>query len=194
MKKVTLIVLALLLSLSLFACGKAPEKEAAPSPSSDSEASQPSNADPAPAENNAAEEKSAPVKSRLAAFIDKYISGGDYFMRFDSDGDEMDIAVKGEKKYCRASAEAQTLITIETPDAVYLLSPDSLSGMKLKNTPDVEVEETFEDVDTSEFVSGEDTVKGVSLYYEEIDEGDEKTRYYFDGEELKYILTVGKLF
>ncbi|MBQ7623873.1 MAG: hypothetical protein IJS65_01185 [Clostridia bacterium] len=186
MKKiVTLISLLLALVLCLAACG---EKTAAPV--SDNGAKAETNEPAAPAAPDA--EEAVPVnESRLAAFYAKYVDDGEYALTLKTEDGDVDIAVKGDKQYIKTKLEGQDMVILDLPDGYFLVSPDAKAAMKMAKTDEAEEEDVFSTDPTGTFVTGEEEINGKSYYYEEYEEEGEKTRFYFDGDLLKYALTPG---
>jgi len=146
------------------------------------------------AASQGAESGGAPSEGqgRLQAFAETYLADGKYTLRYVLEGEEAVCAIDGENLYLRAKADGQELIMIRDAAQTTILMPESRLGIRTENG-EAPMEELFEGVQPDdEYTAGEMELDGKTCYYEEFDEsteeGPSKTRYCFEGGELRYIL------
>lgn len=137
-------------------------------------------------------------KSRLSEFTstideDKGIHI-DYETTYEGNTTEIVECRKGDNVYTKTISQGSPTIYLLTGDVLYSLLPDTKFGTKRVPTEEEKEDEmkinydvVEEYAEETEYKTGETKVEGKEYYYEEytLDNG-VKTRFFFDGKELKY--------
>ncbi len=170
MKKLLSAFLCLLFVLSLSACGNHPSVNEEP-------------------DKTMAEEGGI---NRLAAFYDKYLKDGEYTMTVSTDGRDAFYAVSGDKVYAASEIAGHVVNILINEDALYLLDPETKTGLKLPKDGLDKLKSPFDHIFVSDsYIAAEGEIYGETYYFE--DHSDEESGvsvcYYFDGPMLKYVVT-----
>ena len=140
----------------------------------------------------------------VAAFKDINESTGyhmDLEMKIDDESVRMDMQAKGDLFYADASVSGQQVLMIRNADGFYVLLPSMKMGMKLIDS--AEMDEAIgqigsfmvigEKAKNEKFKAGEMEVDGSKYYFEEFSsrgKSEERARFLFEKDELKYILVM----
>lgn len=134
--------------------------------------------------------------TKTLAYFNKYVSGGAYTMVMKTDYDgtstSMTSAVKGDMLYSETDMGGTKSIMIMRDGHQYFLDPASKVCMKMSMDM-ASTSEMFSDKAASyetALNTGTEEINGNSYDYEEFDVDGVSAKYYFDGNELKYITTV----
>ncbi len=179
-----LLVIGMTMALFLTACG------------GDSESSEGDAGGEASAEavqEEAAVEDAASTKT--LAYFNKYVSGGAYTMEMKAEYQgtttTMTSAVKDGMVYSKNEMDGVTSIMIMKGDEQYLLDPSTKTCMKMSVLTG-DVAEMFSDEAANYETAvntGSEEINGNTYDFEEFQVEDTSVKYYFDGKDLKYIVT-----
>lgn len=148
--------------------------------------------------NNANEENDADASAKQSKTY-KVVSKlkGSYVMSMEQIGDEetgeITLAIKDGKMYMDATSDGERVSIIYKDNVTYMISHAEKAYMEMQGKMEDEFDsmdfisdEDLEEIKSSEFKTGKETIDGVEYDYEEFNnEGTE--RYYFIGDDLKYI-------
>lgn len=178
MKKIFMLVLAMMLVFSVAACG-----------SSDDGAEE-----PAPAVQESKEESVASTKT--LAYFNEYVSDGSYTMEMKTEYDGVTATTKSASKddmlYTESDMDGTQSIMIMRDGFQYILDPSSKTCVKMSldmaRTTEIFADEAV-NYETA-VNTGTEEINGTSYDYEEFEVEGASVKYYFDGKALKYISTV----
>ena len=147
--------------------------------------------------------------SNVAKKLEKYIgiSTDSYYMKYktkteDANGNSITATIElGAKDGNLAmNSEEMNIGMVKKGDTIYYVMHEQKSIVKYplteelqKQFADYDVVGNKEEIDESYVGSGKEEVDGAEYYYEEYASKDQegaKTKYYFDGDELKYLKTI----
>jgi len=133
--------------------------------------------------------------TKTLAYFNEFVSGGAYTMEMKAEYQDIETlmtsAVKDGMIYSKSEVNGMTSIMIMKDDVQYLLDPSTKMCMKMSVTEE-SVTEMFSDEaeNYQEAAStGSEEINGETLDYEEFTVEDTSVKYYFSGEDLKYIAT-----
>lgn len=178
MKKILALFLAMLLMFSLVACGGEDEGTDANE------------------ETNTAQEEQEPAGNPSDHYME-ILKGGKYYMEYKAvmsyDGTETEIEAKvaldGEDMYIESAAEGINGKILILDGTMYLIDDASKQYMEMSAEAinEQEVLEAGEDVSFVE--SGKGDINGETLKYDKYTSRGEDMFFYFDGDDLKYIVS-----
>lgn len=167
MKKIITVILILILAFALVACGNSNNDE--------------------PSEDN------PPSKTKTLEMFNEYISGGSYTMTTKLEVEGLETiqvsAVKDGMIYSESEVMGIKSIMIIKDDVQYLLDPESKTCMKMSVITDDATEIFAEEAANYETAvnTGSETINGKSYDYEEFEVEGIAAKYYYDGDDLKYM-------
>lgn len=113
----------------------------------------------------------------------------------------MTVAVKGENSYMDLKATSQHVTMVYKDNSTYIISHDEKMYMvqegktesSFDGTP-ILSEEDLKEIETKEYTTGKEKIDGTEYEYEEYKDEEENTieRFYFLGEELRYIKDIAE--
>jgi len=179
---ITAFTMALLMALSMAACGNSEVEETT---------------EPIQKETEVISE--IVYGTKTMAYFHKYLLDGAYTMesKYEMDGITVEsfAAVDGNQMYSKTSMDGVESILILQEDAQYILDPASKIAIKMSigaengglNTKEMfaEEEENYEVA----LSTGDMDINGKTYFYEEFIVDDYSVKYCFDGNDMKYILT-----
>ncbi len=179
---ITAFTMALLMALSMAACGNSEVEETT---------------EPIQKETEVISE--IVYGTKTMAYFHKYLLDGAYTMesKYEMDGITVEsfAAVDGNQMYSKTSMDGVESILILQEDAQYILDPASKIAIKMSigaengglNTKEMfaEEEENYEVA----LSTGDMDINGKTYFYEEFIVDDYSVKYCFDGDDMKYILT-----
>ena len=133
--------------------------------------------------------------TKTLAYFNDYVSGGAYTMEMKAEYQgvttTMTSAVKDGMIYSKSEMDGVTSIMIMKDDAQYLLDPAGKTCMKMSVLENSAVEMFAEEAANYETAvsAGTEELNGKTYDYEEFDVEGTSVKYYFDGKDLKYIVT-----
>ena len=133
--------------------------------------------------------------TKTLAYFNDYVSGGAYTMEMKAEYQgtttTMTSAVKDGMIYSKSEMDGATSIMIMKDDAQYLLDPNTKSCMKMDILESSTVEMFSEEAANYETAvnTGSEELYGKTYDFEEFDVDGTTVKYYFDGKDLKYIVT-----
>ncbi len=133
--------------------------------------------------------------TKTLAYFNDYVSGGAYTMEMKAEYQgtttTMTSAVKDGMIYTKSEMDGMTSIMIMKDDAQYLLDPNTKSCMKMSVLETSTVEMFSEEAANYEAAvnTGSEELYGKTYDFEEFDVDGTTVKYYFDGKDLKYIVT-----
>lgn len=196
LKLFLVILLVLVVAFAVTGCGKKNEENNANTATTENSTK---------AENN--ETKTESTSSKTVNALSKL--QGDYVMalegKTEEDGEEitmsMTIATKGENIYADVKAEDEHATIIYKDGTTYLIAHDE----KMYMTQEGKEEDAFSDmtfitkedldeIKKEECKTGKETIEGTEYDYEEYTDSktNEVERFYFTGDELRYIKAIGE--
>lgn len=141
---------------------------------------------------------SGDAATKTLAYFNEYVSGGAYTMEMKAEykgvTTTMTSAIKDGMIYNKSEMDGMTSIVIMKDDAQYILDPNTKSCIKMSLLEDSVVDMFSEEAANYETVvnSGSEDLKGKTYGFEEFDIDGTAVKYYFDGNELKYIVTTAE--
>ena len=110
----------------------------------------------------------------------------------------MTMAVKGDNMYMDIKSDSESATIVYKDGYTYLISHDEKMYMVMEGKDDETFDDmsifTAEDLDKikdEEYVSGKETIEGTEYFYEEYtDENEGTIRFYYSGDDLKYIKNI----
>ena len=193
MKKLTLalflLVIGMTTALFLTSCGG---DSGSSGGDSGGEAAAEANVEEDTDEDAVAEETAS---TKTLAYFNEYVNGGAYTMEMKADyqGTTATIlsAVKDGMVYSKNEMDGATSIMIMKGDEQYILDPSTKTCMKMSVLTEEATEMFADEAESYEVVasSGSEEVDGKTYDYEEYLVEDTSVKYYFDGKDLKYIVT-----
>lgn len=135
------------------------------------------------------------ASTKTLAFFNEYVSGGEYTMEMKADYQgittTMTTAIKEDMLYSKSEMDGVTSIMIMKDDYQYMLDPGTKTCMKM-SVIEASVAEMFSD-EASNYEAaintGSEELNGKTYDFEEFNVEDTAVKYYFDGNDLKYIVT-----
>lgn len=178
MKKIYMLLLAMMMALSITACG-----------SSDGGTGETDTA-----AQQSGEETVAATKT--LAYFNEYVSGGSYTMEMKTEYEGIETTNKSASKddmlYTESDMNGTQSIMIMRDGYQYILDPSSKTCVKMSldmaSTTEMFADEAA-NYETA-VTTGTEEINGASYDYEEFEVEGASVKYYFDGKALKYISTV----
>lgn len=126
------------------------------------------------------------------------LNGDNYILEMQvEDISTMTVAEKGENIYMNVKEEGTSFAAMYKDNTTYILSHED----KMCMTSEGKNEEIFQDTEmfskeeiekfkTAKYEKGKEEINGIEYEYEEYNSENAKDRYYFEGNDLKYIKTI----
>lgn len=133
--------------------------------------------------------------TKTLAYFNEFVSGGAYTMEMEAEYQDtvtvMTSAVKDGMLYSKSEVNGTESIMIMKDDVQYLLDPASRMCMKMSITEESVTEMFADEAANYETAAstGSEEINGETLDYEEFTVEDTSVKYYFSGNDLKYIAT-----
>ena len=183
MKKLLAILLSLIMVFSLAACGGGGEEPVGGEEVNNQVENQ---------EEQQQEEKLPEASTKTLAYLQKFLSGGEYTMEMKTTAEGMEMtmksAYKGDMIYSESEYAGQKSIMVMKDGYQYIIDHSSKTVMKMQVVDNEAVMDMFADEAANyetAVASGETEYNGKTYDYEEFTVEGETVQYLFDGNDLK---------
>jgi len=140
------------------------------------------------------------AKSKTYTALSKAFSGEDYIVSFEEEGvSTITLAVKGENIYMDVKEAENSLAVVYKDNTTYVISHNDKMYIATEGKDEQMIsedmailsKEDLQEFETAEYQKGKEEINGTEYEYEEYrDEEGLTERYYFEGNDLKYIKTI----
>ena len=139
-------------------------------------------------------------KSKTYNALSQAFSGDNYIVSFEEEGvSTITLAVKGDNIYMSATEDDYSFTVVYKDNTTYVISNEDKMYMTSEGkneeilSEDMAIlsKEDLQEFETAEYEKGKEEINGTEYEYEEYNnEEGIKERYYFEGNDLKYIKTI----
>lgn len=139
-------------------------------------------------------------KSKTYNALSQAFSGDNYIVSFEEEGvSTITLAVKGENIYMDVKESETSIAVVYKDNTTYVISHDDKMYMAsegkneqmLSEDMGILSKEDLKEFETAEYEKGKEQINGTEYEYEQYNGEEGVTeRYYFEGNDLKYIKTI----